>query len=559
MLLGPALMRLLCWCSGLFFLAACANVVPPTGGAKDAKPPELVLATPAQGSLFFKERYIKLEFDEYIKLQSKTNIRFTPALEGKAEFSERYNAVYIDLGPDSLRSNTTYTINFGDELKDLNENNKLVNFRYVFSTGAYLDSLNFQGVVLDAEKKSPVEGVLIALYPEDYGDSAIYLRKPFYYMKTDKQGAFSLENMKAGRYFFLAFDDKDNNLLYKVSEAVAFTDSIVILDTLFRKPLELMLFEDLKANRRILEKRSPSPGQVRFGFSSRPDTLEVRLLDSLDVPLVQYADADTFVVFHQGLDADSLFFELRYDERIDTIKINNRKQGDKPWVMTQLRLLPKNQPSVIEPLRLKANRPLSRFDTSMVRWKVDTTQGLKIPFEWKLDGVLLEIKPDLQASRRYEIFIEQGALQDWHDQPVDSFRFSFSSVSLEAFGDLLIEDTDSLPEGITHLQLLDDQLNVLRTLPLVAGEQIKIEKLRPTAYKIRLLADENGNKKYDSGSIVLRRQPEQLWYLAEKISLRANWEVSVSLAPLRRLPEEEATPAEKATENEDALPEKSDE
>ena len=532
MRIRSAIFEKLLWCCALLWLMGCANVVPPTGGARDAEPPALIRATPEAGTLFFKDRYIKLEFNEYIKLQSKSNIRFTPALDGKAEFSERYNAVYIDLGPDSLRSNTTYTINFGDELRDLNENNKLVNFRYVFSTGAYLDSLEFAGVVVDAEQKKPVEGILIALYPDDYGDSAIYLRKPFYYMKTDKQGAFSLENMKAGRYTFLAFDDKNNSLTYQLSEAVAFTDSFVVLDTLPREPLELLLFEDYKANRRLLEKRSPAAGMVRFGFSRLPDSLHVRIIDSTALPVVQYADADTLLVYHQGLEVDSLFFELRYDEQVDTIKINNRKQGDKAWSVTKLRLMAKNQPSVIEPLRLKANRPLSSFDTSKVVWKVDTG-AVKLPFTWEMDGVLLEITPELKPNKRYEIFIEQGALEDWHGQPVDSFRFSFSSVSIEAFGDLLIEDTDSLPAGITHLQLLDEQFQVLRTLPLVAGAPLKLEKLRPTGYRIRLLGDMNGNGKYDSGSLLLRRQPEPLWYLAEKINLRANWEVSVSLAPLR--------------------------
>ncbi len=544
---GRAIFQKLLWCCGLLWLMACANVVPPTGGARDAQPPVLIRATPETGTLFFKDRYIKLEFDEYIKLQNRSNIRFTPALEGKAEFSERYNAVYIDLGPDSLRANTTYTINFGDELRDLNENNKLVNFRYVFSTGAYLDSLEFAGVVVDAEQKKPVEGILIALYPEDYGDSAIYLRKPFYYMKTDKQGTFALENMKAGRYTFLAFDDKNNNLTYQLSEAVAFTDSMVVLDTLRRGSLELLLFEDDKVNRRLLEKRSTAPGQVRFGFSRLPDSLQVRIIDSTALPLVQYADADTLLVYHQGLEADSLFFELRYDERIDTIKINNRKQGDKAWNLTQLRLVPKNQPSVIEPLRLKANRPLSSFDTSKVVWKVDTG-AVKLPFAWEMDGVLLEITPELKSNKRYEVFIEQGALEDWYGQRVDSFRFSFSSVSIEAFGDLLIEDTDSLPAGITHLQLLDEQLQVLRTLPLVSGAPLKLEKLRPTAYRIRLLGDMNGNGKYDSGSLLLRRQPEPLWYLSEKISLRANWEVSVSLAPLRPPAVPQKAPVDEAAE-----------
>lgn len=524
-----------CLCLGLLW-QACANIVPPTGGERDTTPPKLVKAVPPSGTLFFSERYILLAFDEYIKLNSPSNVRITPAIEGKMVFTERFNTIKIDLGEDSLRSNTTYTINFGDLMGDLNESNRIQNFRYVFSTGSYLDSLELSGKVLDAEKMEAVADITIALYPEDYGDSAIFKRKPFYFIKTDKEGKFKLENLKAGTYTLLAFGDEDNNLQYKISEKVAFTDSILRLDTLARAPMEFRLFTDIRANQRLVERRAVEPGAVRLKFSFPPDSLHVKRIDQPSKQMVLWQQADSAFVYHQDVETDTLLFEVSYDGRRDTVKLANRKPGERGMLKTQLRLQKDNQPSVIEPLKLVATRPLMLVDSMALFWKVDTLPNQLVPTEIVIKGNELFIKPTLEPNRRYELFIADSAFTDWFGGVVDTFRFSFSSQSLEAFSELIVEDTDSLPAIYTHLQLLNEQNEVLQTRKLVPGEKIWFKQMRPVGYRIRLLADENGNERFDNGSFVQQRQPERLVYLPEIVRLRANWEISVSLKPLRPAP-----------------------
>jgi len=514
----------------LVLLWGCANVVPPTGGERDALPPELMRAVPMNGTLFFNKREIRLDFSEYVKLQNPSNIQFTPALEGKPAFEVRYGTLFINLGPDSLRANTTYTINFGDALTDLNEGNKLENFRYVFSTGAYLDSLEVSGVVLSAEKREPQENIIVALYQEDYGDSAIYQKKPFYFTKTNKAGRFALENLKSGRYFVWVFKDEDSNLKYNISEEAAFADQMVVLDTTDADSLQFLLIKDLKANLRLQERRSPEIGAAKFVFSSAPDTLEISLLDSVDSPMVVERLQDSVFVYHRLTTADSLFFKVAYANRVDTVRINQRKQ---PLGMSQLVLRKNNQPSVLEPIKLTATRPLSqKFDTSLVSWAYDTLTAVKIPFTWKISGVQLEITPELLPNKRYEIFIAQGALQDWFDAAVDSFRFGFSSASPDAFGDLVIEGLDSLPAGITHIDLLSEGYELIQRLKLPEDKKLTFQKLRPLTYRIRFFTDLNGNEQLDLGSIANRIQPEPLWYLRETAKLRANWEVSINAAQL---------------------------
>jgi uncharacterized protein (DUF2141 family) len=512
----------------LLVLWGCANIVPPTGGERDALPPELMRAVPENRSLFFNKRQIRLDFNEYVKLQNPSNIQFTPALEGKPNFEVRFGTLYIDLGPDSLRANTTYTINFGDALTDLNEGNKLENFRYVFSTGSYLDSLQVSGLVLSAEKREPQEGVLVALYPEDYGDSAIYLKKPFYFTKTNKSGKFSLENLKSGNYFVWVFKDEDNNLKYSKTEEAAFAEQMLVLDTLNADSLRFLLIQDLRANLKLQERRSPEVGAAKFVFSSAPDSLEITLLDSTATETVLERMQDSVFFYHRLTTADSLFFRLSYAGRIDTIRINQRKI---PLGMSQLMLQKNNQPSVLEPIKLTATRPLSsEFDTSLVSWGYDTLTAVKIPFSWKIDGAKIEINPELLQNKRYEVFIAQGALKDWFGAAVDSFRFGFSSASPEAFGDLVIEGLDSLPEGITHIDLLSEGYELIQRMKLPGDKKLTFEKLRPLSYRIRFFSDVNGNGQLDLGSITNRIQPEPLWYLRETAKLRANWEVSINAA-----------------------------
>lgn len=527
-------MRLLIVVFYVVMMYGCANIIPPTGGPRDLQAPVLVRATPEQGTTRFNSRIIKLEFDEYIKLQNQGNVRITPALPVKPVFTDRYNTLIIDLEEMVLEPNTTYTFNFGDALTDLNENNKFQNLRYVFSTGDFLDSLNVNGVLLDAEKRMPVEKVIVALYPveeQDNIDSLVYLKKPFYFLKTDKTGVFSLENLRGGNYVLFAFDDKDNNLLYKNIEPLAFLDSMVVVDTTTRsKQFEMIVFESKRSLLKIVERRSTEPGLVRLRFSSSIDSLQVQLLQPDNKSVQWQLMGDSAYVFHQALDADSLRLALWYDGKHDTLTVNNRKKGDAPLKTAGISLKAGNQPSVLEPLVLKVGRPIAKLDTSLIRWKEDTLFLNDFVVDWQIQGNQLIAKAALKENTRYELFFEKGALIDWLDIPADTFRFTFNSLSKESFGDLLFDGLDSIPSHFTHLQLLDEQYQVLRTLPIKRGEKLAMRQLRPVSYKLRLLADTNGNGKWDSGDFGSRVQPELLWYYPDLVKLRANWEIEVSLS-----------------------------
>ncbi len=511
----------------VLLLAGCANVVSPTGGARDEKPPEFVAAKPENYNLQYKSGVIRIDFDEYIKIQNPQNILISPNLAVKPDISERYKSLFIDLKDQPLSENTTYTINFASSIVDLTEGNKQTNFRYVFSTGTYLDSLRVSGKVILAEKQTTEANILVGMYPEEQGDSCLYKFKPFYFARTDAEGNFSLENLKYGRFRLFAFKDEDNNLLYKSAEEIAFLDSILTTDTLGAK-LRLSLFVDPEGDRKPKEIRSVMPGLVRIKYAFPIDTATRVELVSSSAAIRPIIRGDSLLIFHQEKEADSLRFYLQKPTGTDTIKVINRKPSEKGYGRLILQKAATNTPSIYEPIELIANHPLKSVDNTGFTWKMDST-AVVLPFTTQINDNILRIEPAFAPDSRYELIIDSGAVTDFFDVPSDTFRILLNSGNAELFGTLILNELDSLQKG-DLIQLLDETGKLIRQEVVNGQQSLRFERLRAIGYKVRVVRDENNNRRFDTGSYVRGKQPEKLWYVPDLVRLRSNWEVEVSLA-----------------------------
>ncbi len=198
------------------FIQSCANIVAPTGGAKDEVPPKVIeeKSTPNFQTNFKKQR-IALTFDEWIKLEDVfSQVVVSPPLEEQPQVTQDGKKVIFEFGKkEILRENATYTINFGAAVKDLSEGNVAKNLRFVFSTGAIIDSLTVRGRVVDAQTGLPTEGVVLMLY-DNFADSVVRKIKPFYFGRTDKNGEAIIDNVREGKFKVFALLDKDLNYLY---------------------------------------------------------------------------------------------------------------------------------------------------------------------------------------------------------------------------------------------------------------------------------------------------------------------------------------------------------
>lgn len=209
---------------------ACASTGMPDGGPYDETPPKFVRATPEPNATNNKRKKISIEFDEYIKLdKASEKVIISPPQNEAPEVKVSGHRVLVEFF-DTLRENTTYTIDFGDAIVDNNEDNPLGNFAYAFSTGEHIDTMEVSGTVLSADNLEPVKGIQVGLH-KNLEDSA-FVKLPFDRIsRTDSRGHFTIRGVAPGKYRIYALMDGNQNYLFdSKTEAIAFLDSLVVPD-----------------------------------------------------------------------------------------------------------------------------------------------------------------------------------------------------------------------------------------------------------------------------------------------------------------------------------------
>lgn len=218
----PALLML------MIVVYSCASMGKPDGGPYDEEPPKFVRSTPKPFAINSKEKKVTIEFDEFIKLEKAAEkvVVSPPQLE-QPEIKASGRKVVVGL-VDSLRPNTTYTIDFADAIVDNNEGNPLGNYAFTFSTGTTIDTMEVSGTVLSASDLEPVKNIQVGLH-SDLSDSA-FMKKPFDRVsRTDSRGHFSIRGIAPGKYRIYALMDGNQNYLFdSKTEMIAFSDSIII-------------------------------------------------------------------------------------------------------------------------------------------------------------------------------------------------------------------------------------------------------------------------------------------------------------------------------------------
>lgn len=212
----------------ILIVYSCASTGTPDGGPYDETPPKFVRATPEPNATGNTRKKISIEFDEFIKIENAAEkVIISPPQTEMPEVKASGKKVLVEFF-DTLRNNTTYTIDFGDAIVDNNEGNPMGNFAYAFSTGETIDTMEVSGTVLNAQDLEPIKGIQVGLH-KNLNDTA-FTKLPFDRIsRTDSRGHFSIKGVAPGKYRIYALKDGNQNYLFdSKTEIIAYSDSIII-------------------------------------------------------------------------------------------------------------------------------------------------------------------------------------------------------------------------------------------------------------------------------------------------------------------------------------------
>lgn len=285
----------------LLLTAACASIGNPDGGRFDETPPRVVASSPADGAVNVSKRKVQILFDEYIKLEKASEkVVISPPQIEPANVRADGKRVKVDFY-DSLRANTTYTIDFSDAIEDNNEGNPMGQYTFSFSTGDVIDTMQVSGRVLNAADLEPIKGIMVGLYPADSTwNDTLFRTRPFLRVsRTNGEGRFTIKGVKDGAYRVRALDDKDGDFVFsQKNERVAFDTAVYVtgsfpdvrMDTVWRDSLWydsirvvpythytpddvlLLAFLEDGQERHLLKTVYPEPTSFTFYFTAPSDS-----------------------------------------------------------------------------------------------------------------------------------------------------------------------------------------------------------------------------------------------------------------------------------------------
>jgi len=322
-----------------FSISSCARMGTPDGGWYDDTPPYVVNSSPADKAAGVKSHKVTINFNEFVKLEdAQSKVIVSPPQLEMADIKASGRRIIIDL-KDTLKENTTYTIDFSDAISDNTEGNPMGNYTFSFSTGPAIDTMEISGYALNAENLEPVKGILVGLYPANdsaWADSTFHT-KPFVRVaRTNGSGRFAIKGVAPGNYYCYALQDADGDFVYgQKSEMIGFSHEVYIptskpdirQDTVWADSLHisnilrtgythflpddvtLLCFTAPQTDRYLVKTERTEPEKLGFYFSYGSDSLpRIRGLNF---------EADSAFVLEASEKRDTLFYWLR-----DTALVN---------------------------------------------------------------------------------------------------------------------------------------------------------------------------------------------------------------------------------------------
>jgi uncharacterized protein (DUF2141 family) len=446
---------------------SCGQPIPPTGGPRDSLPPVFVKSDPRDSALRVKENRITLEFNEYVQVEKAyENVIVSPVPKQAPQVDAKLKQIIIKLH-DTLEPNTTYTIDFGNAIKDINENNVLKHFKYTFSTGDHLDSARLSGKAVIAETGKPDTTIIVVLH-RSADDSAVAKERPRYFTRTNAKGEFQFTGLSAGTYHAFALKDVDNSRKYdQVSEMIGFLERPVVTGQ--GEAIRFYVFQGIDERKPYKPIATPKPAATPAPPRDKDD------------------------------------HRLKYG--------NNLENG---------------QQDLLGKFILTFENPVTRLDSSKLILTDD--QFKPLPYRLSTDSTHLKVYIDhpWKEATMYKVILQKDIAGDSLGNAVmrtDTITVNARRESEYAGIDIRFSGLDSATNPVLNLYR-NDALELSRR---VDANRIRYRIFHPGDYEIRILFDRNRNGKWDTGDYWKKLQPEKILSRPQKWSVRANMDNELTI------------------------------
>ncbi|TDE54958.1 Ig-like domain-containing protein [Flavobacterium sp. GT3P67] len=516
----------------LLVIVGCAKRGSITGGLKDTIAPVLKASFPENFSKNFKDNEIKLVFDENIKLKNlNKQLIISPPMKYEPSILPTTPSKTITIKiKDTLQPNTTYSFNFGQSIADNNEGNPFNQFKYVFSTGDYIDSLSLGGTVKSAYDKEVESFVSVMLYDvnDTFKDSIVYNENPRYVTNTlDSLKTFRFENLKAGKYLLVAMKDYNSNNKYNPkTDKIGFSKDFITIpnDTIY----ELELFKETLPFKAFKPSQA-SGNKLLLGYegkvnsaNERPKIILKNNTDVLSTITTKFPKKDSLQIWYKPIKTDSLNLAVAKDKYGANFifKIKDQKKDTLNITPVQSGTL-----NFRDKFTLESSTPLIRIENS----KINLINNAKaaVPFTTEYDEFNQKLYFDFKKEplENYTFEILPGALTDFFEKSNDTLTYKLNTRNTSDYGNLSVA-LENVKQFPVIVELTNIKGDVLATEYTEKNTTIDFNLIEPALYTLRAIYDTNKNKEWDSGNYLEKRQAEEVIYFSKEIDVRANWDVN---------------------------------
>ncbi|MBN8852888.1 MAG: hypothetical protein BGO55_14865 [Sphingobacteriales bacterium 50-39] len=461
---------------GLVAGSGCANIVPPLGGPRDTIPPKLLYVTPRDSSKHFNTNKIVFYFDEFIDPKDvRTELIVSPLSKTEPIVDARLRTLTVRI-KDTLQPNTTYSLNFGNAIRDVDEGNILKNFTYVFSTGNYLDSMQLSGNVIIANT-GKTDSTLIVMLHKKLDDSAVVKEKPRYIARLDTLGRFHFRYLEPGTYALYALKDEGGTRRYLTpSQLFAFSDTPVVIGP-------------------------NTPSTTLFAYVEPDTTKHVSKSSSGS----------------KNATAPKPEKEKKEDKRLQfQLNLSN---GDF---------------DVLDTFKLSFQHPLKEFDSTRIRFTDDNYKDIDTRnYHWKRDSTakLFIMNYNWPTDTKYHLILAKDFGEDSAGRKLlKTDTVSFHTKKDIDYGEVRVRilNLDLSKKPVLQFVVQDA---VKYSFPFRSGKEFRQILFPPGEYELRILYDTNGNGVWDPGQFFgnHRRQPERVVPIKKKLTVKANWDNDVDI------------------------------